>query len=63
MNGLSYPPDDDPAGGIVELLPEGKNRFRMSGKNGNGECVIFEMDAHERVTRVKVGENYIYPKK
>ena len=33
----------------------------MTGENGNGELLIFEMDSNDRVKRVKVGENFIYP--
>ena len=62
MNGYSFPPESDPAGELVELVPEGEHTFRMSGQNGNGELVVFEMDSQGKVTRVKVGENYIYPK-
>lgn len=63
MNGYSYPPEEDPVGEIVELTPEGENTFRMTGENGNGELVVFELDDNDIVVRVKVGENYIYPKK
>ncbi len=59
----SYPPQDDPLDAIVELTPEGNNTFRMTGKNGEGELVIFEMDFNGKVAKVKVGENYMYPKK
>lgn len=62
MNGYSFPPEDDPAGEMVELVPEGEHTFRMSGQNGNGELVVFEMDGQGKVIRVKTGENYIYPK-
>ena len=63
MNGYSFPPEENPAGEIVELTPEGENRFRKTGKNGNGEIVVFELDDKGKVVRVKVGENFIYPKK
>jgi hypothetical protein len=34
----------------------------MDGPNGNGEKVVFIMDDNDKVEKVKVGENYIYPK-
>jgi hypothetical protein len=27
------------------LTPEGKHTFRMTGENGNGELVVFELDS------------------
>ncbi len=63
MNGYSYPPEDTPDSEIKILVPEEKNTFRMSGPNGNGERVVFEMDNNDKVIRIKVGENYIFPKK
>ncbi len=59
----SYPPDDNPAGNLAELTPEGSNTFRMSGDDGSGELVVFEMGPDGKVMRVKVEENYMYPKK
>lgn len=61
LYGFSYPPDENPKDGITELTPEGEHTFRMTGENGNGELLIFEMDSNDRVKRVKVGENFIYP--
>ena len=61
LYGFSYPPDENPNDDIIELTPEGKNTFRMTGENGNGELLIFETDSNDRVKRVKVGENFIYP--
>jgi len=58
----NYPPEDNPRRRLVELSPEGPNTFRMTGENGNGELVIFEMDSGNKVVKVKVGENFIYPK-
>ncbi|HEX9615690.1 MAG TPA: serine hydrolase domain-containing protein, partial [Bacteroidota bacterium] len=58
-----YPPEDNPRKNLIELSAEGPHTFRMSGENGNGELVIFEMDSENRVIKVKVGENFIYPKK
>lgn len=63
MSGYNYPPEEDPAGSIVELSPEEEHTFRMTGENGNGERVVFEFDDTGTIARVKVGENYIYPKK
>ncbi len=63
MYGYSYPPESDPEDNVTILTPAGKNTFIMNGPNGNGEKVIFEMDGNGRVVRVKVGENYLYPKK
>jgi len=63
MYDYSYPPEDDPRRGLVELTPEGPNTFRMTGDNGSGELVIFEMDSANKVVKVKVGENFLYPKK
>lgn len=61
LYGFSYPPDENPKDGVTELTPEGENIFRMTGENGNGELLIFEMDSNDRVKRAKVGENFIYP--
>jgi hypothetical protein len=35
----------------------------MTGENGNGELVRFEVSPDGAVRRVKVGENYITPKR
>lgn len=58
----SYPPEENPKGNLVELTPVGPNTFKMTGENGNGELVVFEFANDGSVKRVKVGENYIYPK-
>ncbi|HLA69580.1 MAG TPA: serine hydrolase domain-containing protein [Bacteroidota bacterium] len=58
----SYPPEENPRANLVELTPLGQRTFRMTGENGNGELVIFEMEDNA-VVRVKVGENYLHPKK
>ncbi len=63
MNSYGVPPEEDPESGMMELYPEGKNTFRLSGKNGNGEIVRFELDENDDVKRVWVGANYISPKK
>ena len=61
MNGFNYPPDDDPEADLMVLYPAGRDTFRMSGPHGNGEKVVFIMDKNDRVVKVKVGENYIFP--
>lgn len=58
---LSFPPEDNPGSEVVELTPEGKDTFRMTGDNGNGELLIFELDDTGKIFQVKVGNNYIYP--
>jgi CubicO group peptidase (beta-lactamase class C family) len=63
MYGFNYPPETNPVGELTELTPEGKHTFRMTGENGNGELVVFELGSDGKVKRVKTGENYIYPKK
>jgi CubicO group peptidase (beta-lactamase class C family) len=57
----SFPPSDDPKGGLVDLTPEGPRTFRKTGDNGDGELVVFELDAKGNIERVKVGENFVYP--
>jgi D-alanyl-D-alanine carboxypeptidase len=59
----SYPPEEDPAGNVAELTPEGNNTFRMSGDDGSGDLVVFEMGPNGKVLRVKANENFMYPKK
>jgi CubicO group peptidase (beta-lactamase class C family) len=61
MYGHGYPPSSNPKGSLTDLTPEGEHTFRMTGENGNGELVIFEMRADGGVARVKVGANYIFP--
>ncbi|MEX1140409.1 MAG: serine hydrolase domain-containing protein [Bacteroidota bacterium] len=63
LYGHNYPPEDDPRRLLVELTPEGPNTFRMIGGNEDGELIIFEMDSGNKVAKVKIGENFIYPKK
>jgi CubicO group peptidase (beta-lactamase class C family) len=63
MYDSSYPPEDNPLGGLTELTPEGPNTFRMSDDDGSGELIVFEMGKDGKVVRIKTGENYIYPKK
>lgn len=61
MYGHGYPPSRDPADDLTDLTPEGEHSFRMTGDNGNGELVVFELRPDGRVARVKVGANYIFP--
>ncbi|MBP1653809.1 MAG: putative beta-lactamase class penicillin binding protein [Bacteroidetes bacterium] len=63
MYDFSYPPENNPLGSLVELAPEGPDRFRKSGDGGDGELVIFERNPDRTIKRVKVTENYIYPVK
>jgi D-alanyl-D-alanine carboxypeptidase len=57
-----YPPEESARGALVELAPLGPGIFRMAGEDPSGDKVVFEMGPDGRVKRVKVGENYIYPK-
>ncbi len=61
LYGHSYPPSRDPKGSLVDLTPEGEHTFRMTGENGNGELVVFELRDDGTVARVKVGANYLFP--
>jgi CubicO group peptidase (beta-lactamase class C family) len=61
MYGHGYPPSSNPKGALTDLTAEGEHTFRMTGENGNGELVVFEMGDDGRVQRVKVGANYIFP--
>ena len=61
MYGHSYPPSGDPKDDLTELTPEADHTFRMTGENGNGERVVFELRPNGQVDRVKVGANYIFP--
>jgi hypothetical protein len=61
--GHGYPPEDDPLDTVIELQPVSRHVFRSAGPNGDGEPVIFEMDGQGRVKRIKVGENYLFPKR
>jgi CubicO group peptidase (beta-lactamase class C family) len=58
-----YPPEENARGALVELVPESPRTFRMTGEDASGDLVVFEMDPDGKVQRVKVGENYIFPKK
>ncbi len=57
-----YPPEESARGALVELAPVGPKTFRMAGEDASGDLVVFETGPDGRVTRVKVGENFIYPK-
>ncbi|HNS72499.1 MAG TPA: serine hydrolase domain-containing protein [bacterium] len=57
----SYPANGAPRDGLTELIPEGAHLFRMSGLNGSGELVRFELDDAGRVVRLWKGENYMLP--
>ncbi|MBN2356647.1 beta-lactamase family protein [candidate division KSB1 bacterium] len=56
-----YPANDAPRDGLIELVPEGAQLFRMSAAGGNGETVRFELDDRGRVARLWKGENYFLP--
>lgn len=57
-----YPPEESARGALTELEPAGPRTFRQTGEDSNGDVVVFETERDGRVTRVKIGENYIYPK-
>jgi CubicO group peptidase (beta-lactamase class C family) len=59
----SYPPEENPLEGIIELTHESGNAFRRTGTNGDGEPVIFELDKNGVVIRVNIGPNYLVPKR
>ncbi len=58
----AYPPEENFRANLIELTPLGANTFRMTGENGDGELVVFEMEGGA-VVRVKIGENFLHPKK
>ncbi|HEX9973162.1 MAG TPA: serine hydrolase domain-containing protein [bacterium] len=61
LYGYDYPPEENPNAGIIELTPVTEHTFRMTGENGDGELLTFEIDSDGKVARIKKGENYIYP--
>lgn len=61
LYGYDYPPEENPTANVIELTPEGEHTFRMTGENGDGELLIFEMGSDGKVGRIKKGENYLYP--
>ncbi len=63
MNGYGVPPEENPDDALVELSPVSEHVFRMTGNNGDGELVTFIFNRDGEIDSVKVGENYLYPKK
>lgn len=63
LYGHTYPPEQNPLGSLAELTPEGPDRFRMTGEDGNGELVVFERNPDGSIMKVKATENYMYPVK
>ncbi|MCI0496384.1 hypothetical protein L0Z72_15365, partial [candidate division KSB1 bacterium] len=59
--GYDYPPEENPNSGIIDLTPVNDHTFRMTGENGDGELLIFELGTDGKVARIRKGENYIYP--
>lgn len=58
------PSQPDPTFSLSTLRPLLGHTFRVETKDGfadNGELVVFEMDEHGKVERVKIGDNYIHP--
>jgi CubicO group peptidase (beta-lactamase class C family) len=58
------PTQPDPALTLTRLHPVGEHTFRMENADGfatTGELLVFELGADGRVSRVKVGDNYITP--
>ena len=61
---LFDPMEDDPKTSMMNLVPEGEHVFRLEGEDGSssiGEKVFFEFTQDEKISRVKVGESFIYP--
>ena len=61
---LIDPQGSEPQKAIVRLEPEKEGVFRLKGTDGSmsiGERLIFELDAQDKVTRVKMGESYMFP--
>jgi CubicO group peptidase (beta-lactamase class C family) len=56
-----YPPDLDPSTSLRILVPETDSRFKLTGPRGNGEPVIFITEQTGKVSKIKIGANYIYP--
>ncbi len=61
LYGFDYPPEENPEYSLIELTPVAEHTFRMTGENGNGELLVFEINKKGEVERIKKGENYIYP--
>jgi hypothetical protein len=68
MNGkllLIDPTSPDPAEFAATLVPVEEHVFRMVGGSTygpHGELVVFELDDAGKVARVKIGENYTFPR-
>ena len=67
MNGklvLIYPASDDPKASMVTLVPVTDHTFRLEGQGygSYGELLIFEIGSNGEVERLKMDENYIYPR-
>ena len=60
---LVYPTSTDPKASMVTLVPVTDHTFRLEGKGygAYGELVVFETGSDDKVERMKVGENYVYP--
>lgn len=58
----SYDPGGDPTEDLIDLEPEGAHRFRMTGENGNGEILLFEMNEDGSVKRAIFEGDYLYPR-
>ena len=56
-----YDPGDDPTEHLITLEPEGEHRFRMTGDNGNGELLVFEMEPDGSVKRAVFEGDFLYP--
>ena len=60
------PTELDPTGSLATLVPAGDHRFRIEGgspSGPHGEFVFFELAKDDKVTRIKIGENFAYPEK
>jgi D-alanyl-D-alanine carboxypeptidase len=58
------PSQPDPTLAMAKLIPVAEHTFQIEATDGfmaDGELVIFEMDAENKVSRVKIGEVYTHP--
>lgn len=53
----SYPPEEHAAQSLSHLTPVSENTFRLS----DGEPVVFELDEHGMVERIKRRYEYLFP--
>ncbi len=53
----SYPPEEHAAQSLSHLTPVSENTFRLS----DGEPVVFELDEHGMVARIKRRYEYLFP--